>query len=359
MNESERESIFVNNTFYKKSIYDGFETCKQCRTKAEKLVNISDPIFSEFVAYGGKTDICKKCVNDNIERATDGSIKSYGHKPRPIFHSVKNDKIITSTEEPNTNCYGLEIEVERRDSTVNQKLIAYEIIRDSDGFLYCKYDSSVSNGFEIVSHPATFNAIKKMDLQKYFLAQRKSLKGYYTNTCGMHIHINRNSFNDLQLHKFVLMMNEHEKLTKAIAQRRSESEFKWAEFSLSQANDCKTESSKIGKVMKRQKKDDGWISRRDKKKRYKSDLTIGERYQVVNLQNTATIEVRCFKANLDEVAFRKNIEFVDGLFWFCKETPIHKLTVENFIKFVKSNNKDYSNLIQFLSRTETQAKLLS
>ena len=242
---------------------------------------------------------------------------------------------------------------------LESELVSYEIQRDSDGFLYTKYDSSVDDGFEIVSHPATFNAIKKMDFQKMFLRHRDKFKGYFTRSCGMHIHINRNSFNVLQLYKFVLMLNEYQSLTKAIAQRRRESEYSWANFQSSQADDCKRESSYISKKMKEESKTENGIRIREINKKYKADLRIGERYQVVNLQNANTIEIRCFKSNLDEVAFRKNIEFVDGLFWFCKETPVHDLTVENFLKFVKINEKDYSNLIKFLNRAETQAKLLS
>ena len=76
-------------------------------------------------------------------------------------------------------------------------------------------------------------------------------------------------------------------------------------------------------------------------------------------QNSVFGKTICLKNWVVDHEFRKNIEFVDGLFWFCKETPVHDLTVENFLKFVKINEKDYSNLIKFLNRAETQAKLLS
>jgi len=236
--------------------------------------------------------------------------------------------------------------------------IAYEIVKDSDDFLYCKYDSSVSNGFEIVSHPVTFNAFKNMDLQKYFLKHRTDVKGFHTSDCGMHVHLNRTAFNDMQLYKFVLMLNEYDKLTKVISQRRRESEFdSWSQFLKSQKDDVKRESAIKAKRQKDEIREGRSLQGYNKK--YKATMRIGDRYQVVNLNNSKTIEVRCFKSNMDEVSFRKNVEFLDSMFYFCKETAVRDLNVENFIKFVNLNKKDYSNLIKFLNREDTIAKLLS
>ena len=53
---------------------------------------------------------------------------------------------------------------------------------------------------------------------------------------------------------------------------------------------------------------------------------------------------------MDEVSFRKNIEFLDCLYWFTKENRIEDFNVENFVKFANTNKKDYSNLLKFVNR---------
>ena len=75
-----------------------------------------------------------------------------------------------------------------------------------------------------------------------------------------------------------------------------------------------------------------------------------DRYLAINVQNSATIEIRLFKSNMDEVSFRKNIEFLDCMYWFTKDNRIEDFTIDNFVKFAKTNKKDYSNLLKFLNR---------
>lgn len=329
--------------------------CPQCHIDfIGDLIHINDEGFTNyFVVYGGQLSCCKRCYHDNMNSATSNSIRNYSHKPRPLFHEWKNGKIVKSNVESNTLFFGLEIEVQlRAESKKTCKEIAYHINKDSNGFLYCKYDSSVDNGFEIVSHPVTFNAFKNMDLQKYFLKHRSDVKAYYTRSCGMHVHMNRTAFNDLTLWKFALMINEYSKLTKTISQRRNESEYdSWANFKMSQSNDIKADA-----VQKYKRIKDKQLT---ENRKYKAISRVGDRYQVVNLRNEKTIEVRSFKANMDETSFRKNVEFLNSLFWFCKDSTPNQLSVENFLNFVKSNVKDYDNLNRFLNRSDTQAKLLS
>ncbi len=62
--------------------------------------------------------------------------------------------------------------------------------------LYCKHDGSIDEGFELVSYPMTLDYhIATMPwLDILTMAQRLGYLSYQTSTCGLHIHVNRNSF---------------------------------------------------------------------------------------------------------------------------------------------------------------------
>ena len=94
------------------------------------------------------------------------------------------------------------------------------------------------------------------------------------------------------------------------------------------------------------------------KLQYQADINTGERYQVVNLQNSATIEVRCFKGNLSEIGFRKNLDFVESMFYFCKDAGLNDLNVENYIAYVKRDAKTYKHLNSHFKRNAISLDLV-
>ena len=327
-----------------------FKECKQCGNLKFQFNRITDDNFrNAVICFNGSIEVCNTCYESNLNDLTCNSIKRYNYTPRLNFHSFKGGSIKKSKEESKAIYYGWELELEGRFSDTNYQEIAYQINEDSNNYLFCKNDGSIggNGGFEVVSHPATFNTIKNMDLKNMVLKHRDKMKGFYSKNCGMHIHINRNSFTDLQLFKFVLFLNEYDKFTKEISQRRKESEFYWCQLDKNLANYVKGKSSRKIKEIK-----SGVSNRRTNKKYVPCNDVNGEngRYSAVNMENPNTIEIRIFKSNMDESSFRKNIEFVDCLFWFCKENKPSNLTIENFVKFANVNKKDYSNLVKFLTR---------
>ena len=88
-------------------------------------------------------------------------------------------------------------------------------------------------------------------------------------------------------------------------------------------------------------------------------LNHGEKYVPVNLQHTNTIEIRVFKGNLKEVSFRKNIDFLDALYYWSKNIPLKKLSIRSFMEYVEENKKKYANLNTYVSeRNEDYQKSL-
>lgn len=271
------------------------------------------------------------------DRARSQSIQSYSFKPDAKFFSLGDEK--------DTELYfGVELETEMRSKyQYNSELVAAALNKNVPNFIYCKYDGSLSNGFEIVSHPATFNYWKNNTV--YFDALNgltKYCRSFRSDSCGIHIHMSKNAFSGLHLAHFLHFMYNNPAFVEFIAQRTANA---YASFVPEERNSV-------------------LVRAKQKRGNY-------ERYTVVNLQNEATIEIRIFKGNLRPDAFMKNIEFCKALFDFTNPDELDSFNVKyeakldsyingqsvefnrimasdynvgNFIKFVSDNQETYPNL---------------
>lgn len=242
-------------------------------------------------------------------------IQNYSYRPIPSFKYVKN-------ENPYTNLipfYGIELEVENRDERNSNGAMAEHL---DAPHLYFKSDGSLENGFEIITHPLSFNWIQSNKNQ--FEQMLNDLKkwgynSYDANTCGMHIHISKKSFGTWQLFRFIKFFNDNKEFIVSISQRKFEQLKKWASI----------EDESNSELIYKAKKKDGNSSR----------------YCAINLQNGATIEIRIFRGTLNYASFMKNIEFVDALFNYTKDS--NNCTLIGFKEYINSTSS-YSNLKKFI-----------
>tara|TARA_R110002020_G_scaffold296628_2_gene512210 strand:- start:338 stop:1264 length:927 start_codon:yes stop_codon:yes gene_type:complete len=292
---------------------------------------------------------CRSCY-ENRERA----IHSYTHEPHPLnFWSYNKKGGLTLSHNPSSKnrmdrvFYGFENEVEVRDGC-DKEDIAYEI-KGSEKFVYCKEDGSLNNGFEIVSHPLSFEAFNHLDWEDIFLQYRGELRGYGPETTGMHVHMSKNAFTDNHLLKFMSMIYEYKTFTHFIAQRPLASAYnQWARF---KAGTLERVKHDMAKDIKSRKQSKSGV--------FTSSMRWGEKYSPVNISKRNTVEVRIFKANLEEVSFRKNVEFCDALYHFTYKTPHYGLKLNTFIDHIRDESKRYPNLNKFLDdRKEALEKVL-
>jgi hypothetical protein len=248
---------------------------------------------------------------DDMESAT---INSYSYRPSMKFHKLSN-------ENENAPFFGIELEVERKNSNgLKHKYMAGKIDHEH---WYFKNDGSLTDGFEIVTHPMTFNYIQQNE--KTFTDSLKLLvengyNSYDANTCGMHIHISKNNFTTWHLYRFLKFFVENKDFIVAISQRKMEKLKKWA--NIEDDND----SSLIYKA----KKKDG----------------NSQRYVAINLNNSQTIEIRIFRGTLNINSFMKNVEFAHSLFMYTKENK--DISLDGFKMYIDSSC-DYSNLKKFIN----------
>ena len=161
---------------------DGYEYCSSCHD-----------------------DVQYESEQEDEDRHTEG-VHSYGYKPQAMFfnsdgHASRNASRIT---EDNGIVHGrpymgMEIEVEDPNGRHDHDDIVQEIHNRTNGLVYVKEDCSLSNGFEIVTHPMTIGYLQNhadgLGSALSYLRTR-GFRAWQTSTCGLHIHISKNSFKD-------------------------------------------------------------------------------------------------------------------------------------------------------------------
>jgi len=249
--------------------------------------------------------------DDDMDSAT---INSYSYRPSMKFCSLSN-------ENSNAPFFGIELEVERKNSKgLKHKYMAGMIQHEH---WYFKTDGSLTDGFEIVTHPMTFNYIQQNEktfTDSLRLLVENGYNSYDANTCGMHIHISKNNFTTWHLYRFLKFFVENKEFIVSISQRKMEKLRKWANIE---------EDSDSSLIYKAKKKDGN-----------------NERYVAINLQNKATLEIRIFRGTLNINSFMKNIEFAHALFMYTKENK--DISLGGFKLYIDSSC-DYSNLKKFIN----------
>jgi|GEM_PF-3096636 hypothetical protein len=196
---------------------------------------------------------------------------------------------------------GVELEVVADRSRISD-------VFNSLGLDYCitKKDSSISNGFEIVTIPATLEQ-HTIKFEKFLTDGISQIST--DDSCGMHVHMTKKVIPGSSLLKMQFFMNAcfNREFMDKVAGRVSET---YA-------------------VLTPPK--NGWRDFLDR--RQVNKLKVSERYVGLNTRKPSTVEFRIFKSTLDYPTFISNIEFCYALVDFCNKTPINRFHL-NFINFL-------------------------
>lgn len=269
-----------NNITICNNCRENYYVCYHC----DNFVHSDDAIFNEY----NDEIYCEYCYDNH---APKGNIHDYNYKPDPIFYK---------TEDEETNTYfGIELEIDGAGEDEDNAEIIMDEINHRKEHIYCKHDGSLNDGFEIVSHPMTYNYIQKIKSNfKNMLEKARELDytSHDSGTCGLHIHISRDAFGmteqdqDYNITKILYLFEKHwNKMVKF--SRRTESQLnEWAKSYL-------TEDEKeniIPNELLNKAKNAG-------------------RYFAVNLENEHTIEFRLFRGTLKYNTFMATIQFLHFL----------------------------------------------
>jgi hypothetical protein len=296
-------------------------------------------IFDHTAHHQGRAIYCPSCYD---ERLNGVSIRAHSYKPLPRFMATKEEQ----KNGPMALFAGVEMEVECRgregrlfdsgfagtlpvsvtDPSGMAAAIQEKFAPKKNPWFYIKYDSSISNGFELVTHPATVKAHEVALPWAEMLAymQACGIDADNTATCGLHVHVNKNYMTEEEQIRLGYFINTHKGKMEDIARRSSA---RWSKFKDTEA----TPLEELNKCLD------------------------SDRYQAVNWQNTHTVEFRMFKGTVNYEVLMGTLQFVQATVEYVKSTTIAKLKEKRkawsgFIDFVLAG--DYPHLVAYLKTRE-------
>lgn len=304
----------------------------------------------------------------------DKNILAYSTDPLQYlkFKCLPNEKLTANlTQDPcaddeysgNAPVFlGIELEVERNTKTPTkiEHMVAADLGMD---YVILKSDSSIQDGFEIVTAPATLGYhLKAWD--RFFENSAKFLQSWASGRCGMHVHITRKAFTPMHLGKLNTFLNnvENREFITTIAGRSSnyskfleDKPFNTKSKIISQLCGLRSELekaqteaaripivSKINAVKAR-------LSNRNDINQFLVELDgvgLGDRHAALNVTKRGTVEIRIFRGNVSKVGFLKNLEFVHAAVEFTREATFRTKVLNEEEKaerkLKRKENTDYA-----------------
>jgi hypothetical protein len=293
---------------------------------------------------------CSRCISNNVYECDDcGSerwdsddhecdegndsrnlIHSWGYKPNPIFFGT------------GTYHMGFELEVENRRSS--SRYDGARLAQDTlDNHAYMKADASLSDGFEIVTHPHTL-AYYQQDFEWEVLSKlrKEGFRSWDTTTCGLHVHVSRTAFGGtisydtsasdilrMQAHqlRFMKLIYDNERQVSRIAGRSSSD---YASFS---------DKGRLVRKVKQNESERGHFS-------------------AVNVENYATLEIRVFKGSLRKERILSALEFVSASVEYTRNLKVTgtntALSWLRFTAYVSQEATTYPSLALIMSESFTR-----
>lgn len=226
-----------------RTVQGGSEVCRRCRRyDFHQCDSCGEWVRDEWD--------CESCYDDYGDHG--GLIESYGYSPCPEFHGAGPVYL------------GMELEV----NYANYRCA--ELASEHLGSLgYLKEDGSLTNGFEIVTHPMSHEYARK-----YFpwgmLDDLRANGAQTDDDTGLHVHVSRKGFDSpAHVYRWMKLIYRNKQGVTAVARRSGSS---WASFTARARRDVKA---------------------------YAKGERSAARYQAINVQNYATFEVRVFESSLD------------------------------------------------------------
>ena len=271
------------------------------------------------------------CQNDCNEDYSDGErvVHDYSYRPDAIFHSTEDNARLF---------FGMEIEVEAEnyDNRREAAQFAQTRLEVETSLGYLKNDGSLNCGFEVVTHPMTYDFFMNeatefwdtIDKLKYEF----NMKSWATRTCGLHIHISRSGFNGpAHTHRFLNLIYSNQAFYQEMAGRSASS---WAKFD--DAQKWNPDTSKWDKSFKHKIADPTTVNT--------------DRYSAVNTNNRATLEMRIFKGSINTTNVRGALGLAHASVEYTRTMSLQEvkdggLTTAKFIDYINSKPELYADVI--------------
>ncbi len=245
-------------------------------------------------------------------RRLDGAICSYGYKPAR-FHRAEG-------EAEDSLVLGIELEMDGGDRAAAVARIAEKW---GDDWIYFKSDSSLNCGVELVTHPISPLVLMSEEGRALWAdvcaaALAEGMRSHDTRTCGLHVHVNRDSFGKgeaaraLAEYKLLTVADRFFEPLAIFSRRRRDRLDQWA------GRTCLPATR------------DGWLA----SARSASRVARCDRYRAVNTTNEHTVEFRLFRGTLKAETLLATFQFVAGLCGMAKRSTPGRLQRVNWYELV-------------------------
>lgn len=293
-----------DNTYLCQECFDNhYNRCESC----------GRIIHNDCTCWHNDLPYCDRCFDD-IDY--DEEIEDYSYKPDPIFYG---DSYLY---------FGVELEVDKGGKDGENARTLKDTANYRHEYIYIKSDSSLNDGFEIVSHPMTLEYhTNEMDWESVLHeAVNMGYRSHQTETCGLHIHINRDAFGENQaeqeevISRILFFIEKNWNEIFRFSRRNEYNMNRWS---------ARYGYEKSGKEILQKAKD------------------TGNRYVAVNLRNYHTIEFRLFRGTLKLNTFLATLQLVSEI---CRvallfsEEEIDKMSWSVFVR----DMNHYPELVQYL-----------
>ena len=277
-----------------------------------------------------------RAINDRLP------IQPYSASPFQVYGTV----FVTGDKEPppkNNRFYGVELEMEILPDSENPARAIWSLIRP---FGVLATDSSLRNGFEVKTLPATMKAHRQAWGHFFDGKPHRFVSSWASGRCGMHVHVSADSVSPLVLGKMNHFFNSSQNwaFISTIAGRSITNNI----YCLPMADQDNFTSAFVSQNVNS-------VYRRIFRKPYQGrggrrEVHHHQAFVPRELGGKATYEFRIFRGNLAPAGFFKNLEFVDALLEWCVETAPKDINHRNFQDWLIDpyHAAHYRNLAAFL-----------
>jgi hypothetical protein len=329
------------NTYWQENDDSDYFECNSC----ESYTHYDNSGWFDGERY------CEDCIDSNVydcgncgESQWDGNghdceddedeslIHSYSYRPSPYFFGEGKYH------------FGFELEVEARR---NNRYDGASIVQNAlGGRAYLKDDGSISDGFEIVTHPHTLeNYHKEFNWSVLERLQSDGYRSWNTTTCGLHVHVSRTAFGDGNPWSYNVRGADRSRLLL----KRQSHELRFMKL----IYDNQRQVERIAG-----RSNNSYATFQDKGnlvRKVKMGYQTSGRYSAINTENDDTIEIRVFKGSLRKERVLSAIEFVHACVEYTRDIKVtsknHALSWLKFTGYVANNAELYPNLVTIMSES--------
>lgn len=301
---------------------------------------------------GHRSGLCRECrpcdCGDCRQCRDRTGIHSYSYKPSPLFKG----------EGP--LYLGLECEISTSGALQSRTAIAEYVngILSERDIAYLKSDSSIGNGFELVTHPMSH----RWAMEEFPWHLFDTLAGEYgveeSEDCGIHVHASRSGFSGTRhLYLWQKFFYRNERPLTQLARRESD---RWAAFRPDSRDMAACVAKKGGHYTGETISTRAWyVPRRFRREGVMMYTPSPNRYSAINAQNAHTLEVRIFAGAVDATPIKAALGLVHASIEYTRTLDTQSVLKkggwdwEPFRNWVADRDGTYSALNSEIERLVT------